>query len=265
MRSLLEIQKCTSIEKSQCLCGFPLLSGCTSMPRSCTLPLILVHLYNNENPSVYAGLRHCCTLSYSKPGGPWPDWTSRLLAFRKGGSLRKSRVETSKVFSQVFFKKLAERETASRDPKGVARGAAPAFPYFPKGGTYVPLLGWHRARSFACGRGGLGASAPGPRPMRCVPCGRCPAFLSPAAPVKAVERCSTPRKPLKRLERNFYAASRGDSLKNCLYQIKKAYTVHTRRLLSALPFLWSSSSFTSFSVWKNFWAFSPKNSSLTML
>ena len=65
--------------------------------------------------------------------------------------------------------------------------------------------------------------------------------------------------------KNFYAASRVSSPKNCLYQIKKVYTVHTRRLLSALPFLWSSSSFTSFSVWKNFWAFSPKNSSLTML
>ena len=58
--------------------------------------------------------------------------------------------------------------------------------------------------------------------------------------------------PLKKFDQNFYAASRGDSLKNCLYQIKKAYTVHTRRLLSALPFLWSSSSFISFSVWKNF-------------
>ena len=102
VRSLLEIQKCTSIEKSQCLCGFPLLSGCTSMPRSCTLPLILVHLYNNENPSVYAGLLHCCTLSYSKPWGPWPDWTSRLLAFRKGGSLHASWVETSKSFVHLF-------------------------------------------------------------------------------------------------------------------------------------------------------------------
>lgn len=120
MRSLLEIQKCTSIEKSQCLCGFPLLSGCTSMPRSCTLSLILVHLYNNENPSVYAGLRHCCTLSYSKPWGPWPDWTSRLLAFRKGGSLRKSRVETSKSFVHLFKGGGVWGETPR--PSGVARG-----------------------------------------------------------------------------------------------------------------------------------------------
>ena len=130
VRSLLEIQKCTSIEKSQCLCGFPLLSGCTSIPHSCTLSLILVHLYNNENPSVYAGLRHCCTLSYSKPWGPWPDWTSRLLAFRKGGSLRKSRVETSKVFAQAFFKRLAGALVPSGhrsvlDRAGRREGAAP--------------------------------------------------------------------------------------------------------------------------------------------
>ena len=78
-RPLLEIQKCTSIEKSQYLCGFPLLSGCTSMPRSCTLSLILVHLYNNENPSVYAGLRHCCTLSYSRP------WGNGFCAVPRGG------------------------------------------------------------------------------------------------------------------------------------------------------------------------------------
>ena len=69
----------------------------------------------------------------------------------------------------------------------------------------------------------------------------------------------------KSFTKKLYAASRVSSPKNCLYQIKKVYTVHTRRLLSALPFLWSSKSFTSLSVWKNFWAFSPKNSSLTTL
>ena len=144
VRSLLEIQKCTSIEKSQCLCGFPLLSGCTSIPRSCTLSLILVHLYNNENPSVYAGLRHCCTLSYSRPWGPWPDWTSRLLAFRKGGSLHASWVEKRKSFVHLFKGGGVWGETPR--PSGVARGAAPAFPYSKKGGTYVPLLGCHRGR-----------------------------------------------------------------------------------------------------------------------
>ena len=90
-------------------------------------------------------------------------------------------------------------------------------------------------------------------------------WLTPTK-VKTVGRCPTPCKLFeKSLSKNFYAASRVSSPKNCLYQIKKVYTVHTRRLLSALPFLWSSSSLTSFSVWKNFWAFSPKNSSLTML
>ena len=38
------------------------------------------------------------------------------------------------------------------------------------------------------------------RPVRCT--------FPPAAPVKAVERCSTPRKLLKKFDQNFYAASR---------------------------------------------------------
>ena len=59
---------------------------------------------------------------------------------------RLSSVETSKVFAQAFFKRLAERETASRDPKGVARTVGPAFPYTKKGGTDVPLLGQHKSR-----------------------------------------------------------------------------------------------------------------------
>ena len=150
--------------------------------------------------------------------------------------------------------------------RGGSRDPQPPPSHTPKkGGRMSPSWGGTAPGVFACGRGGQGASATAPAATAFGVCAACAAFFPPAAPVKAVERCSTPRKPLKRLERNFYAASRGDSLKNCLYQIKKAYTVHTRRLLSALPFLWSSSSFISFSVWKNFWAFSPKNSSLTML
>ena len=150
--------------------------------------------------------------------------------------------------------------------RGGSRDPQPLPSHTPKkGGRMSPSWGASAPGGFACGRGGQGASATAPAATAFGVCAACAAFFPPAAPVKAVERCSTPRKPLKRLERNFYAASRGDSLKNCLYQIKKAYTVHTRRLLSALPFLWSSSSFISFSVWKNFWAFSPKNSSLTML
>ena len=123
--------------------------------------------------------------------------------------------------------------------RGGSRDPQPLPSHTPKkGGRMSPSWGASAPGGFACGRGGQGASA-----------------TAPAA---------TAFGPAARTQR-LYAASRGDSLKNCLYQIKKAYTVHTRRLLSALPFLWSSSSFISFSVWKNFWAFSPKNSSLTML
>ena len=50
----------------------------------------------------------------------------------------------------------------------------------------------------------LGATEPAPGAIAYGACAPFAAFLPPAAPVKAVERCSTPRKPLKRLERNFY-------------------------------------------------------------
>ena len=92
----------------------------------------------------------------------------------------------------------------------------------------------------------------------------CPGALSARPANRPVRARTKLYSPSARTQR-FYAASRVSSPKNCLYQIKKVYTVHTRRLLSALPFLWSSKSFTSFSVWKNFWAFSPVNSSRTML
>ena len=46
-----------------------------------------------------------------------------------------------KVFSQVFFKKLAGCGTASHGPKGVARTVGPAFPYFKKWGDVCPPLG----------------------------------------------------------------------------------------------------------------------------
>ena len=176
------------------------------------------------------------------------DQTPRPSGVARGPGARWAPFRTG---LRCHFGRCWASATGRQHPRRQPRPEATAFPYSQKEGTYVPFLGCHRARASPY------------RPTGA--CGRCPALFSPAAPVKAVERCSTPRKPLKRLERNFYAASRGDSLKNCLYQIKKAYTVHTRRLLSALPFLWSSSSFISFSVWKNFWAFSPKNSSLTML
>ena len=177
------------------------------------------------------------------------DQTPRPSGVARGPGARWAPFRTG---LRCHFGRCWASATGRQHPRRQPRPAATAFPYSQKGGTYVPLLGCHRARGFACGRGGQGASATAPAATAFGVCAACAAFFPPAAPVKAVERCSTPRKPLKRLARNFYAASRGDSLKNCLYQIKKAYTVHTRRLLSALPFLWSSSSFISFSVWKNF-------------
>ena len=46
-----------------------------------------------------------------------------------------------KVFSQVFFKKLARCGAALHGLKGVARTVGPAFPYFPKRGDGCPPLG----------------------------------------------------------------------------------------------------------------------------
>ena len=110
-----------------------------------------------------------------------------------------------KVFSQVFFKKLARCGAELHGPKGVARTVGPAFPYSQKGGTDVPLLGWHRARGFCLWKGRAGWHRDRSRGYR--PLGACApfaAFLPPAAPVKAVELCSTPRKLLKKFDQNFF-------------------------------------------------------------
>ena len=167
----------------------------------------------------------------------WERNVKILPAFSKGRYVPVGRCPAAGL--RCHFGRCWASATGRQHPRRQPRPAATAFPYFPKkGGRMSPSWGGTAPGVFACGRGGQGASA-----------------TAPAA---------TAFGPAARTQR-LYAASRGDSLKNCLYQIKKAYTVHTRRLLSALPFLWSSSSFISFSVWKNFWAFSPKNSSLTML
>ena len=71
------------------------------------------------------------------------------------------------------FSKAAGCRAELYGPKGVARGAGlacrlgrrwtvptghqrPAFPYSQKGGTNVPLLGWHRARGFCLRMGRAG-------------------------------------------------------------------------------------------------------------
>ena len=92
--------------------------------------------------------------------------------------------------------------------RGGSRDRSPCLPLLPKkGGTYVPLLGWHRARGFCLWKGRAGCQRARASPYRPTgACGRCPALFPPAAPVKAVERCSTPRKLLKKV-----AASRWDA------------------------------------------------------
>ena len=116
---LLEIQKCTSIEKTQCLCGFPLLSGCTSIPHSCTLSSILVHLYNNENPSVYAGLRYCCTLSHLKPR------SASAVSSRLGAAACAALDQTEPSRPRRWF---------SRDLPALAEGERAAWPVRPRTG-----------------------------------------------------------------------------------------------------------------------------------
>ena len=139
-----------------------------------------------------------------------------------------------KVFAQAFFKRLAERETASRglsrlrqtqegvrerarwalsqgEPSSGGAGARWAPFSADRAGRRDPLMASKMPRGFpvAClpcprkrpppfgGSGGgvskLGATAPAPAATASGVCAACAAFLPPAAPVKAVELCSTPR------------------------------------------------------------------------
>ena len=95
---------------------------------------------------------------------------------------------------------------SSGRPSRQARPVGPAFPYSQKGGTDVPLLGWHRARGFCLWKGRAGWHRDRSRGYR--PLGAC----APSAAffhrlrrvkVKAARRCLALCKPLKRLERNF--------------------------------------------------------------
>ena len=74
---------------------------------------------------------------------------------RDAGPKARAQVRWRQVkFSLKPFSKglqgVGQRPTVS----GLQGAQAPAFPYSQKGGTNVPLLGWHRARGFACGRDG---------------------------------------------------------------------------------------------------------------
>ena len=89
-------------------------------------------------------------------------------------------------------------------PSRQARPVGPAFPYFPKRGDGRPPLGVAQSPGVLLVEGaGRVAQRPLPglspvgrvRPVRCI--------FPPAAPVKAVELCSTPRKLLKKFDQNF--------------------------------------------------------------
>ena len=63
---------------------------------------------------------------------------------------------------------------------------------------------------------GATASATAPAATACGVCAAYAASFPPAAPVQAVERCSTPRKLLKKFDQNFYSASRFSSSSSVL-------------------------------------------------
>ena len=108
-----------------------------------------------------AGRRDQTSRPYRGAGGPGARWAP----FRTG--------------LRCHFGRCWASATGRQHPRRQPRPEATAFPYSQKEGTYVPFLGCHRARASPY------------RPTGA--CGRCPALFSPAAPVKAVERCSTPR------------------------------------------------------------------------
>ena len=91
--------------------------------------------------------------------------------------------------------------------RGGSRDPQPLPSHTPKkGGRMSPSWGASAPGGFACGRGKHGGTETAPGAIAYGACAPFAAFLPPAAPVKAVERCSTPRKLLKKV-----AASRWDA------------------------------------------------------
>ena len=117
------------------------------------------------------------------PPCPMSGLSSRLLAFGKGGSLRKSQVETSKSFVHLFKggrvwdrvpRSRGCKERRSRLPArsaldGAHRAPAPLPSPTPKKGRRMsPSWGGTEPGGLACGKGGLGASTPAPGAIACV-------------------------------------------------------------------------------------------------
>ena len=90
--------------------------------------------------------------------------------------------------------------------EAAAETRSPCLPILPKKGERTsPSWGATETGVLACGRGGHGATATAPAATAFGVCAACAASFPPAAPVKAVELCSTPRKFFeKNLTKNFY-------------------------------------------------------------
>ena len=124
-RPLLEKTKGTNEGKSQVLSRFFHLYQCTS-----------------ENDFHLHGI----FLSYIGASGGTRINTGFLAHLYISLSQARGQRTAERLKVSSTFSKVAGCGTASHGPKGVARTVGPAFPYSKKGGTNVPLLGWHRAR-----------------------------------------------------------------------------------------------------------------------
>ena len=81
------------------------------------------------------------------------DRTGQAAFLRSARAGPSTQVGWRQVKVSSTFSKVVGFGVKPQDLQGVARGAAPAFPYSQKGGTDVPLLGCHRARGFCLWKG----------------------------------------------------------------------------------------------------------------
>ena len=81
------------------------------------------------------------------------DQTPRPSGVARGPGARWAPFRTG---LRCHFGRCWASATGRQHPRRQPRPAATAFPYSQKGGTYVPLLGWHRARGFCLWKGRAG-------------------------------------------------------------------------------------------------------------
>ena len=81
------------------------------------------------------------------------DQTPRPSGVARGPGARWAPFRTG---LRCHFGRCWASATGRQHPRRQPRPEATAFPYSQKGGTYVPLLGWHRARGFCLWKGRAG-------------------------------------------------------------------------------------------------------------